>query len=129
MPGASGMSSADGRPQEATRGNASIASDSIGEFAQHLASRKHIADILGLQPGLELCDSPNALQKTWELTELSGNDFADEVASFYRLARVSLPQLLAASALVNHFSPRFLREMVVFPYQTAGGQFRLAVGD
>jgi general secretion pathway protein E len=63
------------------------------------------------------------------LTDLTANDFADEVARFHRLARVSLPQLLSATALLKHFSRRFLREMVVFPYQAADGQLRLAVAD
>ncbi|HEX3162149.1 MAG TPA: ATPase, T2SS/T4P/T4SS family [Pseudolabrys sp.] len=65
----------------------------------------------------------------WELSELSANDFADHVAEFFKLPRVSLPVLLAAPSLVKQFAPRFLREMSVFPYQAADGAMMLAVAD
>jgi general secretion pathway protein E len=105
-----------------------MTADRTIEFANYLASRSHTADDVGSRPRLDLRDGQSALRKIWESTELTANDFADEVAGFFRLARVSLPQLLAATALVKHFSPRFLREMMVFPYQT-GRQLCLAVGD
>ena len=69
------------------------------------------------------------LRRLWELTDLSANDFADEVARFHALPRLNLAQLMEAAALVGRFSRRFLREMVVFPYETADGQFHLAVAD
>ncbi|MFG1375160.1 GspE/PulE family protein [Xanthobacter oligotrophicus] len=69
------------------------------------------------------------LRRMWESTELAAGDFADAVAGFYRLPRVSLPELMAAPALVSHFSPRFLREMTALPYRGADGAVRLAVGD
>ena len=47
--------------------------------------------------------------------------FADEVAQFYKLPRLDLPQLLAASSLAGQFSHRFLREMAVFPCQLEEG--------
>ena len=53
-----------------------------------------------------------SLRDLWKATELSAGSFADEVAAFYRLPRTSLPQLLAAKALVAKFTPRFLREAV-----------------
>ena len=59
---------------------------------------------------------------------MSANDFADEVARFYRLPRVTLPGLMAASSLVPRFSRRFLRETAVFPYE-ADGRFKLALAD
>jgi general secretion pathway protein E len=65
----------------------------------------------------------------WELTELSANDFADEVAHFFKVPRVPLPDLLAAEPLVKQFSRRFLREMTVFPYRAADGKTVLAVAD
>jgi general secretion pathway protein E len=106
-----------------------MTSDSAVEFASYLASRSHVADDLASRRSLELRDGQSALRKLWESTELAANDFADEVASYFRLARVSLPQMLTATALVKHFSPRFLREMMVFPYQTTDRQLCLAVGD
>ena len=60
-------------------------------------------------------------RKLWEMSELSANDFADKVAEFFKLPRVGLPDLLAAPALAKQFSPRFLREMSVFPYRSADG--------
>jgi general secretion pathway protein E len=42
---------------------------------------------------------------------------------------LALPDLLAASSLVQRFSRRFLREMVVLPYQAKDGTFRLALAD
>jgi general secretion pathway protein E len=77
--------------------------------------------------------SPPAGEKTlrdlWELTDLSANDFADEVARFHRLPRIGLPQLLAASSLAPRFSRRFLRETLVFPFAAAEGDNRLALAD
>jgi len=55
------------------------------------------------------------LRDLWELTDLPANEFADEVAHFYKLPRLDLPQLLAASSLAGPFSHRFLREMTAFP--------------
>src|SRR5215813_3462056 len=106
-----------------------MTSYSAGDFASYLATRDPIGEAFASPPRSESRDVQNALRKIWESTDLTANDFADEVARFYRFARVSLPQLLSATALVKHFSPRFLREMMVFPYQTADQQLRLAVGD
>jgi len=106
-----------------------MTSDSAVEFASYLASRSHVADDFAARRWLELRDGQSALRKIWESTELTANDFADEVAGYFRLARVSLPQLLTATSLAKHFSPRFLREMMVFPYQTTDRQLCLAVGD
>ena len=65
----------------------------------------------------------------WESTDLSAGDFADEIADFYGLPRVGLPQLMAASGIVARFSRSFLREMSAFPYQAPDGGFRLALAD
>lgn len=49
--------------------------------------------------GLVLADPANArrpLRQVWEASELTAGDFADEVASFYRLPRIALPELMAA---------------------------------
>jgi general secretion pathway protein E len=60
---------------------------------------------------------------------MSADDFANEVAHFYGLPRITLPQLIAASAVTGRFSRRFLRETTVFPYQSTEGRFKLAVAD
>jgi general secretion pathway protein E len=67
--------------------------------------------------------------KLWELTDLSASEFADEAARFASLERVTLQDMLSAPALGEAFSRRFLREMMVFPYQAADGSAALAVAD
>ena len=63
-----------------------------------------------------------------EATGLPVGDFANEVARFWQLQRLTLPQLLAASSLVGKFSRRFLLESTIFPFETPEGS-RLAVAD
>ncbi len=100
------------------------------DFAKYLVSKNYIAGDL-----ISKLDLPNAqnsgqtLRRLWELTDLSANDFADEVARFHAVPRMNLGQLMESLPLVGRFSRRFLREMVVFPYETADGQFQLAVAD
>jgi len=106
-----------------------MCADTAGDFIDYLVARKHIEAGVDVRAGVEAHDGQSKLRRLWQLTELTASDFADEVARFYVLSRVTLPQLLAATALVKHFSPRFLREMIVFPYQTAAGHVRLAVAD
>src|SRR5689334_10582333 len=67
--------------------------------------------------------------KSWEATELSPSDFADEVARLFHLPRIALPDLLAAEPLTRHFSRRFLRETMAFPFQSAEHKACLAVAD
>src|SRR5215471_13303525 len=70
------------------------------EFASYLARKYAITgDLMG---GPEPEGRPGAekkLRDLWEITDLSANDFADEVASFYDLPRIHLPALIAATAL------------------------------
>jgi general secretion pathway protein E len=88
----------------------------------HLARKSAIkGDLLSKfasadQPRMEI-----KLRDLWELTDLPADAFADEVASFYKLPRLDLPQLLAAASRVEGFSHRFLSEMAVFPCQIAEG--------
>lgn len=70
-----------------------------------------------------------SLRKLWETTELTANGFADEVAHFYGLKRLTLPQLVAATSLAARFSLRFLRDAAVFPFEFPKGHYRLAVAD
>jgi general secretion pathway protein E len=86
------------------------------EFASHLA-RKHsiTGDLLAKCASPALVSDQKKLRGIWELTDFSAHDFADEVAHFYRLPRLDLPQLLAADPWTEKFSARFLREASVFP--------------
>src|SRR5215471_16997645 len=61
-------------------------------------------------------------------TALPVGDFANEVARFWRLPRLNLPQLLAAPSLVGKFSRRFLLESTIFPFAGADGS-KLAMAD
>ena len=70
-----------------------------------------------------------ALRELWESTDLPAAEFADEVARFFKLQRISLLELLATEAQVEGFSRRFLRESMVFPFRSAGGAVKLAVAD
>jgi general secretion pathway protein E len=68
-------------------------------------------------------------KKLWEITDLSGSELADDAAQFYRYERATLQEMLQAVPLVAPFSPRFLRETLVFPYQSADHGTILAVAD
>jgi general secretion pathway protein E len=93
-------------------------------FARYLVETHGlVADVLA-EP-----DNACFLKKLWEQTGLSAGDFADRVSTFYGLPRAHLSQLLSASALVEQFSPRFLRAMDAFPYRDDADTLRLAVGD
>src|SRR5712691_8460399 len=91
------------------------------EFAGYLA-RKHsiTGDLVSKFGPAEGSARSKKLYDLWEITELSASDFADEVARFYKLPRVSLPQMVAASSLAGRFSRRFLREMALYPCRTDG---------
>lgn len=83
------------------------------EFASHLARTHSITgDLLSR---FSPAEKDKKLRDLWELTDLSASDFADEIARFYKLPRLSLPQLLNGASLTSRFSHRFLRETAVFP--------------
>ncbi len=89
------------------------------DFAGYLARKFVITgDLLSKSGSSDKTAGQTRFRDLWELTDLSASDFADEVARFYRLPRVSLEQLLAAPSLASKFSPRFLREMTIFPCQS-----------
>jgi general secretion pathway protein E len=99
------------------------------ELTNYVRSKNHLAgepNSLGLQTQSR---DERTLRKLWELSELSAQDFADKVAEFFQLPRISLPDLLAVPALAKQFSARFLREMMVFPYRSPDGAAMLAVTD
>ena len=68
-------------------------------------------------------------KKLWEVTNLSAGELADEAARFYQYDRATLQELLQAKPLVAAFSQRFLRETLVFPYESADGYAVLAIAD
>jgi general secretion pathway protein E len=100
------------------------------EFVDYLTSRHHITGDLSEYRSSGASGKDRRLRDLWSLTELSANDFADEIAHFYKLWRINLPQMIAATSLAVRFSPRFLREMMVFPCQLGeDGVYTLVVAD
>lgn len=103
---------------------------SADSFRQHLLEkyalppRAHVRVEKPANPALT-----RPLREFWEATDLSAADFADEVADYFALLRLSLPQLLATTPRLDGFSRRFLRESTIFPFSAQNGDFRLAVAD
>ena len=106
-----------------------MSSDESLKFLEYLRHHNHLmkAAVDG-EPAAQgsIARQPS---KLWELTDLSSSEFADEAARFADLERVILQELLSAPALNGAFSQRFLREMMVFPYQATDGSPVLAVAD
>ena len=108
----------------------SMTTNILDEFVNYLADRHfNSAGLLSKLNSAPRHSGEKTLRDLWELSDLSANDFADEVAGFYRLPRASLPQLFAGPALVAKFSRRFLRETLVFPYSAPDGRPRLVLAD
>ena len=104
--------------------------DILDEFYINLVSKQFIVGDRSSRFSIaEARKTGRPLQKLWQMTELSAHGFADEVARFFVLPRVSLPDLIAATSLVDGFSPRFLRESSIFAYSTGSGSPRLVVTD
>ena len=70
-----------------------------------------------------------SLRAVFEASDLSAQDFADEVADTLGLSRATLAQMTTAASLGQGFSERFLRESAIFPYQGADGRIRVAMAD
>lgn len=104
------------------------AAKSAADFAGYLLSKSRLAEGAGLSTTAPH-EKQETLRRFWESTDMSASDFADEVAAFYQLPRVGLPELLSAAALVGQFSRGFLREMSVFPHRREDGSLRLGVAD
>src|SRR6266702_7748180 len=99
------------------------------QFVEHLRQNNHLTKTAGTGERAEQGGSERSHSKLWELTDLSASDFADEAARFFDLDRVTLHDILSAPPLCTSFTQRFLREMMVFPYQSADGGAVLAVAD
>src|ERR1700756_1571145 len=102
-------------------------------FVEHLRQNNHLTKTAGdgelAEQGGGDRSQGQIHGKLWEHTSLSATEFAEEAARFYDLERVSLQDMLSATAAVERFSQRFLREMTVFPYRSADDSVVLAVAD
>jgi len=101
----------------------------IEDFAKYLAHKNLLPASEFESVSSHHAGADRSLRKLWETTELTANGFADEVANFYGLKRLTLPQLVAATSLAARFSQRFLRDTAVFPFEFPKGHYRLAVAD
>ncbi len=102
----------------------------IDEFVEYLSTRHFNAgSLLSKLDASGRRSGEKTLRDLWEVSDLSANDFANEVSTFFALPRATLPQLIDATPLTAKFSRRFLRETLVFPYQHADGKPRLVVAD
>jgi general secretion pathway protein E len=102
----------------------------IAGFIEHL-NRKAFQEIAGVNvTGVEKYKGVHSsIRSVWEACDLSAGEFADQVAAYYGRPRLTLGQLLAAPALVERFTRRFLREAMIFPFDRGAGSFGLAVAD
>jgi general secretion pathway protein E len=107
-----------------------MSANGSAEFAEYLSSKNYLIAASNLDKSSDVAQRDElSLRKLWALTELSANDFADEVANYYGLRRCSLPELMTASSLTGQFSPRFLRETALFPFQRGKNNRTLALAD
>lgn len=107
-----------------------MASPNAHEFAARFSQKSGLkmdADKLGRLNGAG--PTEGGLRKLWEMSELSASEFADEVALFFELPRVTLQDMMAAESRVQQFSRRFLREMAVFPCLPSGGTPVVVLAD
>jgi general secretion pathway protein E len=103
---------------------------SVEQFRLHLLGRIPDAARAKLQAVNSLdAATGNGLRELWEKSDLPAGKFADEVASFWRLPRLGLQDLMGVATIAEQFSARFLRESSVFPFRAGDGSLSLAVSD
>ncbi|MGY3134409.1 general secretion pathway protein E [Bradyrhizobium sp. USDA 4503] len=105
-----------------------MANDLSVRFVDYLRQNNHLAPSDG--PAERTGQGADVRQlKLWEVTSLSPTEFADEAARFFALGRLTLQEMTSAEPLAGAFSPRFLRETMVYPCRAADGTTVLAVVD
>jgi general secretion pathway protein E len=70
-----------------------------------------------------------SLRELWEASNVPASEFADEVAQYWKIGRLGLPQLLASTPCLDGFSRRFLRESMLFPMVRPDGSHLAALAD
>ncbi|MGJ4949941.1 GspE/PulE family protein [Bradyrhizobium sp. HKCCYLS20291] len=79
--------------------------------------------------GARPADAAVAGGRSSEAMEITAAERADDIAGRLGLTRITLAELLASKSLAEHFSRRFLRETMVFPFQSDEHKPCLAVAD
>jgi len=104
--------------------------DMLQGFYNNLIERHLLnADVSARFNVTEALRSGKPLQKLSQLSEMSANEFADEVARYFGLIRMGLADLMSLPSLADNFSQRFLRESSVFPCTVQSGRSSLVVAD
>ena len=102
----------------------------VPDFATYLVERELLDPTkLNLFRSDKSLDSNSLLKRLWRSTNLSSHEFANEVATFFGLPKMTLSQLTGRRSLADRFSPRFLRDASIFPFETSDGTFALTAGD
>jgi general secretion pathway protein E len=102
----------------------------VPAFTSYLAEKELLDPIkLALFRSDKPLDSNSLLKQLWRSTSLSSHEFANEVAAFFGLRRLTLLQLMEFRSLADRFAPRFLRDASIFPFETRDGTISLAAGD
>src|SRR5271163_1298830 len=101
----------------------------VSAFARRLAVNGFASANLSDGRPENAIESNRTLKQLWKTTELSSHEFANEVASFFGLRRLTLPELAETRSLADRFSRRFLRETEIFPFEAGDGKAALAIGD
>jgi general secretion pathway protein E len=102
----------------------------VPAFTSYLAEKELLDPIkLELFRSDKPLDSNSLLKQLWRSTSLSSHEFANEVAAFFGLRRLTLLQLMEFRSLADRFAPRFLRDASIFPFETRDGTISLAAGD
>ena len=74
-------------------------------------------------------DARLSLRQLWKATDISSHEFANEIASFFDLPKLTLLELSEFHSLADRFAPRFLREASIFPFERNDGRLALAASD
>ena len=106
-----------------------MASDFSSQFVEYLRQSQHLTVTDGGGDSASQGGAGQRQAKLWELADLSASEFAEEAARFHGLERATLQDMMSAASLTASFSPRFLRETLVFPYSLPQGGAVLAVAD
>jgi general secretion pathway protein E len=102
----------------------------VAEFLNYLLGRELIDQATARTfASADASDSNSPLRRLWESTDLSSHEFANEVAGFFGLRRLTLLELAELRSRADRFAPRFLREASLLPFEGAGGTFAVVVGD
>ena len=74
-------------------------------------------------------DTFSPLKKLWKLTDLTSQEFANEIETYFGLRKLTLLELAEHRSLADRFAIRFLRETSIFPFETREGTLAVAAGD